>query len=106
MATLMTTYWGLIADVGHPKTPDPLASANIGNGDPPSTLRYAYVMDGSLLSRCYSVKKDLWANLVLDTLEKYQSSWLALWHFPSIDFAKQELWLFYQPAVWFFSENL
>ena len=25
-----------IADVGNPKTPTPLASANIGNGDPPS----------------------------------------------------------------------
>ena len=36
MATLTATYWGLIADVGNPKTPPPLASANIGNGDPPS----------------------------------------------------------------------
>ena len=36
IANLMATYWGLIADVGNPKTPAPLASATIGNGDPPS----------------------------------------------------------------------
>ena len=41
MATLTATYWGLIADVGNPKTPGPLALANIGNGDPsPSSLSF------------------------------------------------------------------
>ena len=34
IANLMATYWGLIADVGNPKTPAPLALANIGNRDP------------------------------------------------------------------------
>ena len=40
MATLTATYWGLIADVGNPKTPCPLALANISNGDTPSPLSF------------------------------------------------------------------
>ena len=41
----MATYWWLIADVGNPKTPAPLASANIGNKDPPYDMPTS-LMDG------------------------------------------------------------
>ena len=51
MATLTATYWGLIADVGNPKTPGPLALANIGNGDP-SPL--------SKLATCLGMKADIY----------------------------------------------
>ena len=69
MATLTATYRGLIADVGNPKTPGPVASANIGNGDPPSPPRHADVLNGWSLW-----KNDDNVSIVLHKQER--ASWL------------------------------
>ena len=45
-----------IDDVGIPQTPTPLASANIGNGDPPPPLRHADVFNGWSLTPKYERK--------------------------------------------------